>query len=110
MSDSADDVFRQIETLMAEQLERLRGGNVTAAVELGRRTEGLLRKATAAGAQSLSCWTPSLGADLARIERIKRLFHDLHLALAQQAGELADKRSRLGRTRKALKAYRNGTG
>jgi hypothetical protein len=100
MSDSAEDVFQQIETLMAEQLERLRGGNVTAAVELGRRTESLLRKATAAGGQ----------ADLARIERIKRLFHDLRLALAQQAGELADKRSRLGKTRKALKAYRNGAG
>jgi hypothetical protein len=91
-------VFRCLEAILAEQLDRARRGDLVAVGDLGRRADTLVRAARARG----------LKADALARQRLAGLYDALALTLAQQADEIGRKRARLRQGKTTLRAYRHG--
>jgi hypothetical protein len=89
-------LLEEVEGLLARQLEHVQRGQTDAAYQVGRQMADLMPKVQAAG----------LAADPVAAARLRRLYDALALALTQQMAELSEKRSRLGRQRKSVRAYR----
>jgi len=89
-------LFAEAEALLAQQLEHVLRGRIDAARRVGLEMEGVVRSILAAG----------VSPDAGMADRLQRLYDRLALSLAQQAAEVSEKRTRLGRTRGAVKAYR----
>jgi hypothetical protein len=100
MSRPPEDIFAALETVLSEELQCARRGDVEAACRLARRADALVRAARARG----------IPPDPASLDRLGRLYTDVGLALAQRASEVADRRARLRRGKTPLQAYLRNAG
>lgn len=95
----AEKVLGRIETLLEEQWQQVRRGNLDAAHDLSQRVSTLIpqvRKPT---------------GEIADTEvrlRLVRLYDKIELALAQRCAEIAQRRNRLQTGRTLRKAYGRG--
>ena len=95
----AGPILAEIETLLQEQWQQVRQGNIDAAYDLGQRIDALVP--CLAGAEENA-------ADAETRQRINRLCNTTELALAQKVAETAARRDHLRVSRLARKAYGRG--
>ncbi|MCX5683901.1 MAG: hypothetical protein NT049_09480 [Planctomycetota bacterium] len=95
----AGPILAQIETLLQEQWQQVRQGNINAAYDLGKRVDVLVPRAAG---------TEENAADAETRQRIGRLCSMIELALAQKVAETAARRDHLRASRIARKAYGRG--
>lgn len=96
-----DRLLAELESLLTEQFDMLRSGDLAAAMELTERTDGIVRTL-----ESIAEDAPG-GRD-GRVERIRQLYLKVCLTLAERKEELAGKLHRMRSGKGALRAYRNG--
>jgi uncharacterized membrane protein YccC len=95
----AGPILARIETILQEQWQQVRQGNIDTAYDLGQRVDALVPRI--AGAEENA-------ADVEARRRIGRLCNTIELALAQKVAEVAARRDHLRASRTARKAYGRG--
>jgi len=95
----AEGPLARIESLLQEQWQQVREGNIDAAHDLGQRVDALIAH--------IGAPTGDLADTETRL-RLARLCDKIGLALAQRAAEIAERRARLRAGRSVRKAYGRG--
>jgi flagellar biosynthesis/type III secretory pathway chaperone len=92
--------FNDLQNLLEKQTQLLKRGNISGIESLARQANSLIDQIARAGLLE-----PAEFAD--HREKLKRLYDDLHMAIAAQQADVSEKISRVRKGRKTIQTYRN---
>jgi len=92
--------FNDLQNLLEKQTRLLKRGNISGIESLARQANSLIDQIAHAGLLETAEFADHR-------KKLKRLYDDLHMAIAVQKADVSEKISRVRKGRKTIQTYRN---